>query len=72
MKYFLLLFFSCLMLTGQNNDISTISDNPFFNAFNEPIDFAAVDGNHVNEAASLIQKRVDTLLLNILAVNDCE
>jgi len=72
MKYFLILFGSCLMLSGQTKETPRGSDNPFFNTFNQPIDFAAINGDDVNEATTEIQKRVDVLLANILAINDAE
>ena len=54
-KYFLILFGSCLMLSGQTKETPRGSDNPFFNTFNQPIDFAAINGDDVNEATTEIE-----------------
>tara|TARA_R110001583_G_scaffold46314_3_gene145382 strand:+ start:6143 stop:8176 length:2034 start_codon:yes stop_codon:yes gene_type:complete len=48
------------------------TNNPFFNEFNEVIDFASINGDDVDEATELIQIRIEKMVANILAVDDAE
>ncbi|MEJ2112194.1 MAG: Zn-dependent oligopeptidase [Flavobacteriaceae bacterium] len=71
MKYYLILL-ACISITSQTLNSQTVSGNPFFNPFNESIDFAAMDGDDVIEATELIQKQIDEDLAEILAVDNSE
>ena len=71
MKYYLILLV-CFSITCQTLNSQTVSDNPFFNRFNESINFAAINGDDVTEATEEIQKLVDEDLAEILTVDNSE
>ncbi|MBV1888034.1 MAG: hypothetical protein KUG51_01970, partial [Urechidicola sp.] len=75
MKQLLVLMIFVLTLgcsTENKSDAYTASDNPLLTEFNDVIDFAALTGDDVTDATEQIQKRVDSMLANILAIDDAD
>ena len=75
MKQIVLILLSCMIISCSNsekNNEGVASNNPFFGEFNEVIDFAAINGENIDEATELIQKKIDEMVAGILAVEDSE
>ncbi|MEQ3794020.1 M3 family metallopeptidase [Flavobacteriaceae bacterium MJ-SS4] len=71
MKYYLILL-AFMSITSQTLESQNNEDNPFFNPFNETIDFATIDGEDVTEATEKIQELIDEDLAEILAIDNAE
>ncbi len=64
-----------MVISCNNNEKEKVvesTNNPFFNEFNEIIDFASIDGDDVDEATELIQIRLEKMVENIVSVDDTE
>ena len=79
MKYFkqlaALLLISLVFVafkSEQKTILAETSNNPFFNEFNTVIDFASINGGSIDEAALLIQQKIDLMVAGILEVNDAD
>ena len=73
MKQLLTLLSCCLILAcqpQQQKEAITLPDNPFFNAFNEEIDFGSIEANHVTEATASIQKLTDDAVAQVIAIKE--
>ena len=75
MKQLIILLLGCLIISCNGNEKDKVvesTNNPFFNEFNEVIDFSSIDGDDIDEATELIQIRLKKMLETILAVDNTE
>jgi len=75
MKHILPLFALFLLLAFQSEpNIKTVVvlDNPIFNKFNEPIDFASINAQHITHATDSIQILTNASIAKIIAVKSNE
>jgi len=75
MKHILPLFALFLLLAFQSEpNIKTVVvlDNPIFNKFNEPIDFASINAQHITQATDSIQILTNASIAKIIAVKSNE
>jgi thimet oligopeptidase len=49
-----------------------VSDNPVFNTFNEPIDFAAINADHLIEATAETKATAESMLNDLIAIPDAD
>ncbi|MEQ6118053.1 M3 family metallopeptidase [Reichenbachiella sp. MALMAid0571] len=54
----------------QQKEVVTVPDNPFFNTFNEEIDFGSIEANHVTEATTYIQEQTDAAIAKVIDIEE--
>ena len=75
MKQLAIVLLSCMVISCSSKDKNKeglSSDNPFFGNFNEVIDFAAINGDNIDEATELIQEKLNKKVEEILAIDDTD
>lgn len=69
MKQLLILVSACLMMACEPTPKQeTPTENPFYNSFNQPIDFGGIDSQDVTDATESIQKGTDEAIADVIAV----
>lgn len=68
MKKVLLIAMVALAFGCKTTPSETVSDNPVFNEFNEPIDFAAITAENIIEATAAAKEKAGAILEEIVQV----
>lgn len=73
MKRILILFFLTGLMSFQlplHDNPAPEEQNPIYNDFNEPIDFAAINADHIKSATNSIQENVNAQIEKIVSIPD--